>query len=192
MLDPIQLADPETVTLARCLGEPTHRSLQQRKLERRGIRTTEELIALAVQRGCTQYQNGIQVPAVPEHELSNESLAALLLSASQPYNPRLIRAGAQLISDPAIDLKRLVFEAAKERALLPLVYIAQCGQKLEPDNLFWNRLLQEIEANPRNRRPIAAGLLPHPSRFTLQMGYRSGRKCASTVWLRPMHKLAMP
>jgi hypothetical protein len=54
MLDPVQLADPETVTLARCIGEPTHRSLQQRKLEHRGIRTTEELVALAVQRGCTR------------------------------------------------------------------------------------------------------------------------------------------
>jgi hypothetical protein len=189
MLDPVQLADPETVTLARCLGEPTHRSLQQRKLERRGIRTTEELVALAVQRGCIQYQNGIEVPLIPKQELPNEKLAALLLSGSQSYNPRLIRAGAQLLSDPAINLKMLVFEAAKERALLPLAYIAQCGQKVEPDNPFWNRLLREIEANPRNRnwKPIAPGLLPHPSRFTLQMGYRAGRKCASTVWLRPMH-----
>jgi hypothetical protein len=49
MLDPVQLADPETVTLARCLGEPAHRSLQQRKLERRGIRTTEQLIETAFQ-----------------------------------------------------------------------------------------------------------------------------------------------
>ena len=194
MLDPVQLADPETVTLARCLGEPTHRSLQLRKLERRGIRTTEELIALAVQRGCIQYQNGIEVPTILEEELPNETLAALLLSTSRPYNPRLIRAGAQLISDRAIDLKRLVFQAAKERALLPLAYIAQCGHKIEPDNLFWNRLLRQIEANPlnRNRKPIAPGLLPHPSRFTLQMGYRSRRKYASTVWLRPMHNLAMP
>ena len=192
MLDPVQLADPETVTLARCLGEPTHRSVQQRKLEHRGIRTTEELVALAVRRGCTQYENGIEVPAVPQSELPNENLAALLLSASQPYNPRLIRAGAQLISDPAVDLKTLLLEAAKERALLPLAYIARCGQKVEPDNPFWDRLVREIEANPRNRKPIAPGLLPHFSRFTLQMGYRSGRKCASTVWLRPMHKLAMP
>jgi hypothetical protein len=190
MLDPVQLADPETVTLARCLGEPTHRSLQQRKLERRGIRTTEELVALAVQRGCTQYQNGIQVPVVPESELPNESLAALMLSASQPYNPRLIRAGAQLISDPAIHLKKLLFEAAKERALLLLAYIARCGQKAEPDNLFWRWLIRETEANPRHRKPIAPGLLPHPSRFTLQMGYRSRRKCAFTVWLRPARKPA--
>jgi hypothetical protein len=192
MLDPVQLADPESVTLARCLGGPTHRSLQQRKLEHRGIRTSEELVALAVQRGCIHYQNGIQVPVVPEDELPNENLAALLLSPSQPYNPRLIRAGAQLISDPGIDLKILVFEAAKERALLPLAYIARCGQKVEPDNPFWNRLLQEIEANPRNRKPVAPGLLPHPSRFTLQMGYRPGRKCASTIWLRPTHSRAMP
>jgi hypothetical protein len=192
MLDPVQLADPESVTLARCLGDPTHRSLQQRKLEHRGIRTSEELVALAVQRGCIHYQNGIQVPVVPEDELPNENLAALLLSPSQPYNPRLIRAGAQLISDPGIDLKILVFEAAKERSLLPLAYIARCGQKVEPDNPFWNRLLREIEANPRNRKPVAPGLLPHPSRFTLQMGYRPGRKCASTIWLRPMQSRAMP
>ena len=117
MLDPVQLVDPETVTLARCLGEPTHRSLQQRKLERRGISTTEELVALAVQRGCTQYQNGIQGPVIPESELSNESLAALMLSTSQPYNPRLIR--VQLISDPTIDPKKLLSEAAEKRALLP-------------------------------------------------------------------------
>jgi len=192
MLDPVQLADPETVTLARCLGEPAHRSLQQRKLERRGIRTTEQLIALAVQRGCIQYHNGIQVPVVPEDELPNETLAALLLSASQPYNPWLIRAGAQLISGPGIDLKMLVFEAAKERALLALTYIAQCGHKVEPDNPFWNRLLQEIEVTRRNQRPIAPGLFPHPSRFTLQTSYRPGRKCASTIWLRPMHSRAMP
>lgn len=192
MLDPVQLADPETVSLARCLGQPTHRSLRRRKLERRGIRTTEELIALAVQRGCTHYQNGIQVPIVPESELPNEALASLLLSVSQPYNPRLIRAGAQLISDPAIRLKKLLFEAAKERALPTLAYIARCGQKTEPDNPFWNRLIREIEANPRNRKPVPPGLLPHPSRFTLQMGYRSRRKCAFIVWLRPMHKPATP
>lgn len=64
------------------------------------IRTTEELVALAVQRGCIQYQNGIEVPFVPEEELPNEKLVALLLSGSQSYNPRLIRAGAQLLSDP--------------------------------------------------------------------------------------------
>jgi hypothetical protein len=192
MLDPVQLADPETVTLARCLGEPTHRSLQKRKLERRGISTTEELIALAVQRGCTQYQNGIQVPVVPGSELSNESLAALMLSASQPYNPRLIRAGAQLISDPAIRAKKLLFEAGKERAFLPLIYIARCGQKAEPDNPFWKLLIREAEANLRNRKPITSGLLPHPSRFTIQMGYRSRKKCAFTIWLTPTRKPATP
>jgi hypothetical protein len=194
MLDPVQLADPETVTLARCLGEPTHRSLLQRKLEHRGIRNTEALVALAVQRGCIQYQNNLEVPFIPEEELPNEKLAALLLSASQSYNPRLIRAGAQLLSDPTINLKMLVFEAAKERALLPLTHIARCGQEVEPDNPFWNRLLGKIEADPRNRsrKPISPGLLPHRSRFTLQMGYRAGSKCASTVWLRPMHKPAMP
>jgi hypothetical protein len=190
MLDPVQLADPETVTLARFLGEPTHRSLLQRKLERHGIRTTEELVALAVQRGCTQYQNGIQVPVVPESELSNESLAALMLSTSQPYNPRLIRAGAQLISDPTIHLKKLLFEAVKERALLPLVYIARCGQKAEPDNPFWKLMVREAEANLRNRKPIAPGILPHPSRFTIQMGYRSRKKCPFTVWLTPTRKPA--
>ncbi len=159
---------------------------------RRGIRTSEELVALAVQRGCTQYQNGIQVPLIPESEVPNESLAALMLSASQPYNPRLIRAGAQLISDPAITPKKLLFEAAKERALPQLAYIARCGQKTEPDNPFWNRLIREIEANPRNRKSITPGLLPHPSRFTLQMGYQSRRKDTFTVWLRPMRKPATP
>jgi hypothetical protein len=119
------------VTLARCLGEPTQRSLQQRKLERRAARL-RPIPKRHQGTGCSRAR------------ATERNLAALLLSASQPYNPRLIRAGSQLISDPAIDLKALVFEAAKERRCyhLPIYAVKKfsrttrsgtgCFEKLKP------------------------------------------------------------
>jgi hypothetical protein len=52
-------------------------------------------------------------------------------------HPRLIRAGAQLLSGPGIRPERLVHEALKERCGEVLWHVVRAAQRFEPKNPTW-------------------------------------------------------
>ena len=82
----------------------------------------EDWIAAAVQRGCYHYGTPEQAAKpVARTEFSNEELAALLLSAANPYDPLFIRVAAQLLSAPETDIRLLVRLCQLENALCPSI-----------------------------------------------------------------------
>ena len=179
--------EPQRRPLARLLGLPSHHSALLRKLRAFGIDTPEKLIALAAQRGCHHYQTGLTVPPVPTDLCSNEELAVALLSPNHPYHPRLIRAGAQLLSGPDIRPERLVHEALKERCGEALWHIVRAALRVEPENPAWRYLAGLIAGRFKRLKPVKAGILPAEGRFCVETGF-IGRRPANRIqrrWLRP-------
>jgi hypothetical protein len=179
--------EPERPPLAHLLGLPSHQSALLRKLRAFGIDSPEKLIALAAQRGCYHYQTGLTVPPVPTHLCSNEELAVALLSPNNPYHPRLIRAGAQLLSGPDIRPERLVHEALKERCGEVLWHVVRAAQRVEPANPTWRHLAGLIADHFRRLKPVKAGILPADGRFCVETGFiaRHPANHIQRRWLRP-------
>lgn len=178
---------PESQPLAHLLGLPLHHSALLRKLRSWGVDTPEKLIALAAQRGCHHYQTGLMAPPVPLQCCSNEELAIALLSPNNPYHPRLIRAGAQLLSGPDIRPERLVHEALKERSGEVLWYVVRAAQRVEAQNPAWRELAELIRRHCKRLRPVKAGILPTEGRFCIETGFlaRKHRQHIQHQWLRP-------
>jgi len=176
----------EEKPLARKLGLAPHISFLRKKAERLRLPDPDDWIALAAHRGCLHYTNYHEITPVSETVFSNEELSALLLSSGNIHEPILIRAAAQLLSDPKTDLPRLVRFCEMEHALLTLAWIAKAGAQTEPENPLWQTLLAEIPEKERNRQPPVA-VFPHPSRFRVETGFQrcAPVKAIRKVWLRP-------
>jgi len=181
------MTEPESQPLAHLLGLPLHHSALLRKLRAWGVDTPEKLIVLAAQRGCHHYQTGLRAPAIPIQCCSNEELAVALLSPNNPYHPRLIRAGAQLLSGPDIRPERLVHEALKERCAPVLWHIVKAAQRVEAENPTWRHLAELIARRFKRLKPVKAGVLPTEGRFCVETGFlaRKRRQCIHHQWLRP-------
>lgn len=171
-------------TLARRLGTTAHLSPLLLKARRLGLAAPEDLWVLAVQRGCRHYWQGNE----PEKELasktqfSNAELALALLSIAAPYEPHSIRCGAAMLGAPGNDVETLARLAVWERSESVVRYIAECGMRFEPQNVFWQSLLERLPACP----PPKAGVMPHPTRFVAMNGYERGvGKKVTTEWQRP-------
>src|SRR5437762_909324 len=152
----------ETETLARKLGTTAHLSPLLRKALRLGL-GPRELETLAVQRGCQHYSDGSEPerPLVSEEQLSNEELAIALLSTALRYDPHSIRCGAAMLSAEGNGPRRLAHLAVMERAVAVVRYVAEAGRKFEPQNEFWQRLLDALPPGAAPR----PGVMPHPTRF---------------------------
>ncbi len=174
-------------TLAYLMGKTPHRSPLLRKARRLGYVNADDLLCLAVARGCFHYSPSGGLPETfkdcgREH-FSNTELAVALISASQQGDERHIRAAAQLIGSPEICAKELSRLAQMERAVPILRHIAESG--LREDDVgreFWSSLLQSL---PETKK-IPEGRLPHPSRFVSQPGWSpASRPPRKATWLRP-------
>ena len=150
----------------------------------------EDWIALAVERGCYHYAGGQKAAAVSCADFSNEELAALLLSAANPYRPLLIRVAAQLLSAPSTALRALVQLCRNENAISPLAWIAKAGAETEPDNPFWVELNRLIHLLNQRKIIFPEAVLPHPSRFRVETGFQrfAPNKKIEKRWLRPTPK----
>lgn len=171
-------------TLAHRLGTTPHVSALLRKARKLGLHGGKEFCALAVQRGCRHYSNGKD----PEPELvgrdrfSDAELAIALLHSSLPHDPHRLRCGAAMVGSERNVPEELAHLARQERAEAVLRYVAESGQKYEPANPFWGRLLDLLPAGT----PIKPGTLPHPSRFVAMTGYVRGEGSKIVVeWQRP-------
>jgi hypothetical protein len=161
------------------------------KIKRLGIADARALAAIAtLKRGCVHYRpysEGESPRAVSEEELSNEELAIALLAPGWPYEPVNIRISAQLLSGGCSSIK-LVHLARQERSTAILRHIAECGARTEPQNQFWQELLNGLTKSPAP----PPGVLPHESRFRSDRGIinplRGGE--ARRHWLRPTRAAA--
>ena len=177
----------EPVTLARRLGTTAHPSLLLMKARRLGIPLPSGLDDLAVARGCSYYRpNAEEVlpPDVTEEQFTNEELAVALLNNSLPFSARNIRLAACLLGGEDIDPESVAELAVEERCTPAVRYIAECGQKFDPQVPFWPRLISLLQDCPRGL-VIAPDDLPHPTRFIEMTGLSRAGVGLITKWIRP-------
>ncbi len=172
----------ETPTLATKLGTTTHLSPLLHKARRLGL-GPRELHVLAAQRGCRHYSNGSEPdePLASESDFSNEELAMALLSPALPYDPHSIRCGAAMLGAEGNQPRRLARMAVMERCVAPARHVAEAGRRFEPENPFWEELLQAL---PRTPVP-PSGVFPHPTRFVAMTGLTRRGAGLVVEWQRP-------
>lgn len=182
----------ERETLAHRLGMTAHVSPLLMKAAMLGFDSPEKLEGLARKRGLRYYSDPAgtvsedTVEYRTEGDLSNEELAICLLSICFPYSQQRIRMGGAMLSaegNSASGIAKLAVEEHSERVVH---YIASLGNRVEPDNPFWSKLLNllpDFEA-PR------PDLLPHLTRFVAMTGFtRNGRETVMQ-WIRPVNVVA--
>src|SRR5690349_7124415 len=81
----------------------------------------------------------------------------------------------------ALELDEIARLAVMERCEKVVRYVAEAGQRLEPNNPFWPQVLQRLPPGA----PPKSGVLPHPTRFVAMTGF-TRRGCETVVeWIRP-------
>ena len=120
-------------------------------------------------------------------DFSNEELAVALLSIVLPTDQQRLRVGAAMLAADGNSPDRLAHLAIQERVQSIVSYIAQCGQKVEPDNTFWQNLLAKLPSPPFQPEP---DLLPHITRFVAMNGFTRRGKETIMQWIRPTRNVA--
>jgi len=170
-------------TLAQALHTTTPLSPLLRKARRLGVRSVNDMIRLAVERGCRHYapRPDARSLSIPSATLGDDELTILLLVGENPYEPAAIRCAAQLARSPHVDPAQLARLAIMEKCERVLTHIARAGAEHDPDGTsFWIDLLHRLPAAPPREEPA----LPHWSRFVSIPGIqRSG--LAPIRWLVP-------
>jgi hypothetical protein len=177
-----------TETLAHKLGTTTHLSPLLMKARRLGLRTPEDLCALAVKRGCRYYdmhgdssrvQEGFPLRVSCE-EFSNTELAIALLSLFPPVTLLRQRIGAAMLSADDVDVSDLASLAEAEQCGETVHYIADCGHQVEPENEFWIELRSALSSHRYDVEKM-----PHPTRFIEMTGITRGKVGIQKHWVRP-------
>jgi hypothetical protein len=170
-------------TLAQTLHTTTPRSPLLRKARRLGVHSVNDMIRLAVQRGCRHYapQPDTRRLSIPSGALGDDELTILLLVGENPYEPAAIRCAAQLARSPHVHPARLARLAIMENCERVLTHIARAGADHDPEGSpFWIDLLNRLPDSQPREEPA----LPHWSRFVSMPGIqRSG--LAPVRWLVP-------
>ncbi len=172
----------KTPTLAEKLGTTTHLSPLLHKARRLGL-DAEGLERLAIQRGCDYYHCGEALPPdhVDESQFSNEELALALLNPALRYDPQTLRFGAAMLGAEGTDAAKIAWLAKLERGEPVVRYVAQAGQRFEPQNPFWKQLLSLLPATPSP----SSSVVPHPTRFVAMTGITRRGIETVTQWIRP-------
>jgi len=183
----------ESVTLAGRLGKTAHLSALLMKVRRLGLASPSDLERLAVSRGLRYYdshgdslKNGVS----PLHgsdgrisgEFTNEELAIALFSPSAPYSQQRLRMGAAMLAAEGNRPESIANRAVRERCEAVVRHIASCGREVEPENPFWEKLLELIPAGHSELPPDA---LPHPTRFVAMTGITRKGVGNLKQWIRP-------
>lgn len=171
------------------LGTSAHISPLLLKARRLGATDMQDLEAIAVSRGLTYFgrnnqpSNPANAPIPAEHQarFSNEELAIALLNPAAPYSMNRIRMAAAVMAGNSISARKITHLARQERCEPIVKYIAECGKIVEPDNPFWQSLLNQLP----NQKPANPTPLPHISRFVAMSGINRNGKQTTMQWIRP-------
>lgn len=172
-------------TLAATLSMTTPVSPLLRKAKRLGIHGLEDMISLAVARGCTHYARMMPKQHRQDlaHDLSDAELTILLLIGENPYSPAAIRCAGQMARSPHVDVQELARLAVQEKCERVLIHIARAGLLHDPDgHSFWEELTHALPALPEGPEPE----LPHWSRFMSMPGIQRSGPVAGR-WLTPQN-----
>ena len=172
--------------LAHLIGATPHLSPLLRKARHLGYANPDDLLHLAVARGCRHYKpsdsSSESIRDCGRKRFSNAELAVALLSGSLEGDARHVRVAAQLLGAPDVSVSKVARLAQMERCVPILRYIAEAGYREDQaGQSFWKLLLESLpEAGP-----IKEGRMPHPSRFMSQPGWSPpSRPSRHASWLR--------
>ncbi len=180
-------------TIAEQLGRTPHLSSLLRKVRKLGFADPEALRKLAVIRGCDHYRRpddnlgAINDPG--ERTLPDVELAFAMLTASQTFDPRAIRAAVQLLSGADMSPRDIVRLAIWERCESLIRNVAEAAERFDEGNrAFWREISSALKEAPE----VPEGRLPHPSRYYLESGFTRGKgeSGARRIWLRPRRSMA--
>ena len=146
-----------------------------------GLSVPLDLERLAIARGCDYYDRQLDPrdPPLEEVPLSNAELAVALIEPSLSPGAREIRLAAALLGAVDESPAAVAALAQEEKCAGVVRYIASCGRRFEPENAFWNALLDSLPD-----LPIDVGPLPHPTRFVEMTGIDRGKVGTFTRWIR--------
>jgi len=152
-----------------------------------GLSLPLDLERLAVMRGCDYYERdlGLRIPPLEEVPLKNTELAIALIIPSLHPSAREIRLAAALLGAPDVQADDVAALAVNENCADVVRYIALCGRRFEPENYFWQTLL-DLMPNIN----IDTDKLPHPTRFVEMTGIDRGKVGVFTRWIRPRQTVA--
>jgi hypothetical protein len=173
-------------TLAAMLGTTTHLSPLLMKARRLGLPDAAALESLAVARGCSHYRHPdlASIPDVPPSQLSDAELAIALLSPCLPYSSHTIRVGAAMLGSLENTPDVVARLAVMERCVAAVRYIADAGQRYEPQNPFWTELLSLLPGGA----PAKQGVFPDPTRFVAMTGFTRNGPETVVEWQRPRRR----
>ena len=168
-------------TLAEMLGATTPVSVLLRKARRLGIGRLDDLVQVAVHRGCRHYASALPLSSNQQDrqtrfptlaELPNDELTVLLLVGELPYEPQAVRCAAQLARAADVSADRLADLAIREKCERVLAHIARAGREHDDDGTdFWGAVLSRLGPVPERMEHK----LPHWTRFVSMAGrQRSG------------------
>jgi hypothetical protein len=157
------------------------------KMRRLGLSLPLDLERLAIMRGCNYYDRDLdaRVPPLSDVALCNGEIAIALVAPSLHPKAREIRLAAALLGSADMGAEEVSRLAVQERCADVVRYIALCGRRFEPENCFWQRMLDYLPEVSTN-----GDRLPHPTRFVEMTGIDRGRIGISTRWIRPRQRLA--
>ena len=157
------------------------------KARRLGLSLPLDLERLTILRGCHYYERdlGERVPPLGEVPLSNAELAIALITPRLNPAAREIRLSAALLGAADVQAEEVSALAVQENCADVVRHIALSGRRFEPENPFWQRLL-DLLPNVK----IDADRLPHPTRFVEMTGIDRGKVGVFTRWIRPHRPIA--
>lgn len=179
-------------TLAQRIGTSTHLSPLLQKARRLGAHDPRDLESIALARGLRYFgrpgnpqDKGREPCAIPAMDLSlftNEELAIALINPAAPYSLTRIRMAAAVMAADGVSAVEITRLARQERCQSVVRHIARCGNTVEPENPFWQSLLQNLPDTP----PVSPDILPHISRFVALSGITRNGRQNTMQWIRPI------
>jgi hypothetical protein len=147
----------------------------------------DELLALAVARGCRPYASfAPAAQVIPQPELPHEILGcALLRGAADAETFRSIRVGAMVLADLSNSPETMAgaahFFGVEDR----LAHLARLGFAVDIEKDFWADILARLPCAENQGDDF---FLPGASRLSFETPRTGPRGAASRVWLRTHHR----
>lgn len=153
--------------LADRLGLTVHQSVLERRLRRfmqaypsnRSASFEDWLMDVAHARGAQVVRRGDQepvdfTPPTPD-VFPNEELVVAICQLQRKDQPQRLRLAAQLVSRGAVNIRRLLLLARRERADVVLGELARQALKVEPGHSVWKQIADTFPPRRALRSPVA-------------------------------------
>lgn len=152
--------------LADRLGLTVHQSVLERRLRRlmRAYPSSQSqtpenwLMDVAHARGARvvcRMEGGIEGFTAPTPDVfANEDLVVAICELQRADQPQLLRLAAQLVSRGAVNVKRLLLLARRERADIVLGELARQALQVEPGHDVWLRIADAFTSWRSLRSPV--------------------------------------